>query len=255
MYSVQVKTKQQLNLSERLNFVMKVLMMHHLLMSYVLEHKVCFHHAPATVNLYHNNKQKHGIWRWGSAQRTFYSAHRDDCNSKIICLKSWNLLWKCSLLASYFCNYWSEVLKCFSFPHIGKHEVTSQETKFNKSHTYNWKRQPYCLFTWIATVILLRLFKTFNGTTTKGRQWSSSYKYRYILMSFSASVCASSSFRLNYAFGVGVFFVYVLFHLSLSCTVLVQFSCSLQAVQAIRVFEQNIRALGQRLEWLELDIY
>lgn len=34
MYSVQVKTKQQLNLSERLNFVMKVLMMHHLLMSY-----------------------------------------------------------------------------------------------------------------------------------------------------------------------------------------------------------------------------
>lgn len=132
MYSVQVKTKQQLNLSERLNFVMKVLMMHHLLMSYVLEHKVCFHHTPATVNLYHNNKQKHGIWRWGSARRTFYSAHRDDCNSKIICLKSWNLLWKCSLLASYFCNYWSEVLKCFSFHHFGKHEVTSQETKIQQ---------------------------------------------------------------------------------------------------------------------------
>lgn len=43
-------------------------------MSYFFDYKVaqrfCFHHVPATVNLYRHNKQKCDIWLQGSTQRT-----------------------------------------------------------------------------------------------------------------------------------------------------------------------------------------
>lgn len=71
------QSKQQYNLSETLNFVIKVLLVCHLLMSYFSDQSL-FSSRAGNRELY---KQKCDIW--GPC-----SAHRDNWNSKIICMKS-----------------------------------------------------------------------------------------------------------------------------------------------------------------------